>query len=418
MLGADDSQDSIVKWIRQRGLPLRGVFPDLPHADLAPLKRVLSGVQVVGAGESNHGTSDYQSFKHRLFRFLAEEMGFTAFALEASYSSCRAIDDYVVKGTGRLEDALTGQGYTVWDTLEMTALLAWMREYNQSPKTGLKKLRFFGLDISYNQRGRTNVLAYLQRHAPDRLAMAEKLFVAMAEEDGKWPGRTDHARVKEMLTEVQALAAFVRETGRKVPAAADPMDDAVWDMTVIEQWVISNSGGVDRTEWMGRNLNRLLDCYPGMKVLTSAFNNHVAHTPGTIGGLAKEKLGKSYYALGAEFGAGTFRVRTKDSDNFFSNYREITPGPAPERSVPWYLARSGKGSLLLDFREPSTRKAVADWIDKPQMMDKVAWSPQDDTLYKPYVMPESYDGIYFIDKIRPTRPTENGKVSARDRLRF
>ena len=80
------------------------------------------------------------------------------------------------------------------------------------------------------------MLAWLQRHAPDRLIAAQKLFVAMAEEDGKWPGRTDHARVKEMLADVQALAAFLRETGRKVAAGADPMDDAVWDMTVIEQW--------------------------------------------------------------------------------------------------------------------------------------------------------------------------------------
>lgn len=414
-----DLQDRVTKWIRQRALPVDGVSPDLPHRDLAPLKRVLADKQVVGIGESNHGTSEYQIFKHRLFRFLVQEMGFTAFALESSYSSCREIDDYVVKGTGRLEDVLTGQGYTVWDTLEMAALLAWMRTYNQSARPE-KKVRFFGLDISYNERGRKNVLAWLQRYAPDRVSTADILLGAMGEEDSKWPGRTDHARVKTVLADVQALAAFVRELGRKLPTPTDPMEDAVWDMTVIEQWVVSNSGGVDRSDWMGRNLSRLLDRYPGMKVMASAFNNHIAHTPGTIGGIAKEKLGNNYYSLGAEFGAGSFRVRMRDPDKFFSKYREITPAPAPEQSVPWYLARSGKGSLLLDFEEPSTRKAVTDWIEKPQIMHNTSWAPalNDDTNYKPYNVPESYDGIYFIDQIRPARPTANGEVAARDRLRF
>ena len=417
LFGDNDRQNSVVKWIRQRAFPLRGISPDLPHRDLVPMKQALADVQVVGIGENNHGASEYQIFKHRFFRFLVEEMGFTAFALEASYSSCKAIDDYVVKGTGRLEEVLTGQGYTAWDTLEMTALLAWMREYNRSAKPG-KQVRFFGLDISYNERGRKNVLAWLQLHAPDRAAAAETLLGAVGEEEYKWPGRTNADHVKAMLTDIQALASFVRETSKKVLPAADPMEDAVWDMTVIEQWVISNSGGVNRTEWMGHNLNRLLNCYPGIEVMVSAFNYHISHIPETTGGVAREKLGKGYYSLAAEFSSGSFRVRVKDADNFFSAYREVTPPPAPAQSVPSYLANSGKGSMLLDFREPTTRTEISDWIDKPQMMHAIPWSPTDNTFYKPYNMPESYDGIYFIDEIRPDRATVNGEIAARDRLRF
>jgi len=407
-----------MKWIRQRAWPLRGVSPDLPHRDLAPLKRAFAGVQVVGTGESNHGASEYQIFKHRLFRFLVEEMGFTAIAIEASYSSCKAIDDYVVHGTGRVEDALTGQGYTLWDTVEMVALLEWMREYNRSAKPA-RMVRFFGLDVAYNQRGRENVLAWLKRHAPDRASAAETLLGAMGEEEYKWPSRTNPARVKAMLADIQALAGFVRETGRKVPPVADPMEDAVWDMAVIEQWVIANAGGTGRGQWMGRNLNHLLDCYPGMKVLVSAFNSHIAHVPGSVGGLAREKLGKGYYSLAAEFGAGSFRVRMLDPDNFLSTYREITSPAAPERSVPWYLTRSGKGSLLLDFREPSTRKAIADWIEKPQTMHSTPWGfSADNKGYDHRNLSESYDGFFFIERIRPARPTPNGEVAARDRLRF
>ena len=415
--GDRDRRDPVVKWIRQRAWPLRGVSPDLPHRDLVPLKRAFAGVQVVGIGENNHGASEYQIFKHRLLRFLVEEMGFTAFAIEASHSSCKAIDDYVIHGTGRVEEVLTGQGYTAWDTVEMVALLEWMRGYNRSAKPG-RKVRFFGLDVAYNERGRKNVLSWLKQHAPDRVASAETLLGAMGEEEYKWPRRTNPEGVKAMLAGIQALAGFVRETGSTVPPAADPMEDAVWDMAVIEQWVIANSGGTGRGEWMGRNLTHLLDRYPGMKVLFSAFNSHIAHVPGSVGGIARERLGKGYYSLAAEFGAGSFRVRTVDSDSFFSAYREITPPAAPERSVPWYLARSAKGSLLLDFREPSTRTAIADWIEKPQTMHSTPWVPPDDKCYNPCNLPESYDGLFFIDRIRAARATPNGEAAARDRLRF
>lgn len=418
LFAEDERRDAVTKWIRQQAVPLAGVSPELPQGDLKPVKRILAGVQVVGVGENNHGASEYQVFKHRLFRFLVEEMGFTAFALEANHSSCKAIDEYIVNGTGRLEDVLTGQGYTVWDTVEMTALLKWMRAYNQSAKPE-KKLRFFGLDIAYNERSRKNVLAWLQQYAPEHASQGKAVLDAMGDEDDKWPGRTDHERVKAMLADIQALAAFVREKSKEVAGPANPMEDAVWDMTVIEQWARSNSGGPDRTQWMGENLNHLLDCYPGMKVLVSAFNSHIAHAPATIGGLAKEKLGKGYYSLASEFGSGSFRVRTKDPDNYFGAYREIMAAAAPEQSVPWYLTQSGKGSLLLDFREASSRKAVADWIEKPQIMHRASWSPlPDDDTVRRFNLADLYDGLYFIDRIRPTQATAHGEASARARYRF
>jgi erythromycin esterase len=412
-----DESDPILTWIRKQAWPLRGTSPDLLLNDLAPFKRAYPSVQVVGVGENNHGCSEYQAFKHGFFRFLVKEMGFKAFALESSYSSCRAIDDYVIHGTGRLEDVLTGQGYTAWDTLEMSALLSWMRDYNQSVSPE-QKVRFFGLDVSYNERGRKNVLAWLKHHAPDRVPKAETLLDSMGEEDQKWPARTNSARVKTLVPDIQALADSMREIGKNIPPPADPLEDAVWDMTVIEQWVVANSGGVGRAECMGQNLGHLLDCYPGIRVLVSTFNHHISTTAGTVGGLMRERLGKSYYSLAAEFGTGSFRVRSADGDHFFNAYREITPPPAPEQSVPWYLTQSEKGSLLLDLRERATIESVRTWIDKPEIMHSAVWAPTDARVYDSFNLPQLYDGIYFIDRIKPSRPTANGNVAARERLRF
>ncbi len=68
---------------------------------------------------------------------------------------------------------------------------------------------------------------------------------------------------------------------------------------------------------------------------------------------------------------------------------------------------------------PAKRISIADWIEKPQIMHSTPWVPAADNKgYNPRNVPESYDGIYFIERIRPTRATPNGEIAARDRLRF
>ena len=60
--------------------------------------------------------------KHRMVEYLVAEQGFTVFAFEANQPECRAIDDYVLHGTGNARAALGGV-FQVWYTEEVLAVI-------------------------------------------------------------------------------------------------------------------------------------------------------------------------------------------------------------------------------------------------------------------------------------------------------
>jgi erythromycin esterase len=85
---------------------LAGNDPTLPHDDLAPLDVIIGDARAIALGESTHTSGGYYKMKHRLFRYLAEELGFRAFAFETPWTDADIVADYVQTGTGNAETAV------------------------------------------------------------------------------------------------------------------------------------------------------------------------------------------------------------------------------------------------------------------------------------------------------------------------
>ncbi|MFG1945213.1 erythromycin esterase family protein [Nonomuraea sp. NPDC048826] len=151
----------VTGWLASRAIPLAGLDPRSPAADLEPLREVLDGVRVVGLGEATHGTREFFLLKHRLLRFLVEELGFTVLAMEASVSAAEALDAYVLGGPGDPERLLADLGFWTWHTREMLAVVEWMREHN---RTAMTKVRFAGIDPQFPAAS----LRWLRDHLGDR----------------------------------------------------------------------------------------------------------------------------------------------------------------------------------------------------------------------------------------------------------
>lgn len=169
-------EQEVLSWIQQSAIPIRHIEAGNGFSDLQSLKQVLKDVKVVGLGESTHGTREMFQVKHRLLEFLVTEMGFNAFALEASYAACQPINDYILHGKGDLTTVLTGQGYVVWDTEEIAELIGWMRAYNKKVPVE-KKVKFYGVDLSNNENGRKEILSYLNKVAPERVTVRNHSLV-------------------------------------------------------------------------------------------------------------------------------------------------------------------------------------------------------------------------------------------------
>jgi erythromycin esterase-like protein len=98
----------------------------------------------VSLGEATHGTREFFQLKHRMLEYLATEMGFTIFSIEANMPEAYRLNDYVLKGEGDPARLLSGMYFWTWNTEEVLDMIKWMREFNQS---GKGRVEFTGFDM-------------------------------------------------------------------------------------------------------------------------------------------------------------------------------------------------------------------------------------------------------------------------------
>ena len=132
------------EWVKARAIPLKTVVAGNGFDDLRPLARVIGNARIVSLGEATHGSREFFQLKHRMLEFLATEMGFTIFSIEANMPESYRLNDYVLNGTGDPASLLKGIYFWTWDTEEVLAMIRWMREFNASRRG---RVQFTGFDM-------------------------------------------------------------------------------------------------------------------------------------------------------------------------------------------------------------------------------------------------------------------------------
>ncbi|MEJ0039580.1 MAG: erythromycin esterase family protein [Gammaproteobacteria bacterium] len=109
---------------------------------------MIGNAHVVALTEAVHAATEPLEFRNKLFRYLVEEKGFTAIAIESGVVESRAVYDYVLGNRSDLPATLA-QGITwTFDQLPQNReLVEWMRDYNAKPGHA-RKIRFYGFDLS------------------------------------------------------------------------------------------------------------------------------------------------------------------------------------------------------------------------------------------------------------------------------
>ena len=106
----------------------RSLDPDAPLDDLAGLRGIVGDARVVAIGESAHYVPEFHLVRHRLLRFLAERLGFSAYALEAPFTAGRVIGDWIESGSGDIGAiAATAMPIRLGRVPELHDTLRWMR---------------------------------------------------------------------------------------------------------------------------------------------------------------------------------------------------------------------------------------------------------------------------------------------------
>ena len=408
--------------------PLDTVDPAAAFDDLDAVHEAVGDADVVGMGESSHGTREFFRWKHRLFRSLVEDRGVRLLGLEANFAATLAVNDFVVRGVGTSRDALSHDSlHESVRTESMLELVEWLRSFNDGRHPD-DRVRVHGIDVQHSRAAAERLEAYFERCDPDvlddvRLALdrlREPGFPDFSDEDAL--GGHLAARESVVATLGEALAeheeAYVESTAREEYELAERL---VWTVERgREQFDAIRAGRTDvganvriRDSAMAAQVLWLLRHVPADRMALWAHNAHLARDA-FGGGTVRHRqgvpsLGRNlasvgsvdYYALGLTLGGGTVAATYVPE----GEVREYEIQAPPEGSVPEVFGRVGEPAFFLDLSDRPADGALSGWLGTgPRQFDVVGGYEESPVNLVESDLRTQFDGLAFFEETTASRP--------------
>jgi erythromycin esterase len=403
-----------------RAIPIRTTDGDTTAVDLLPLRTLVGQARVVAYGEPTHGTHEPLAFRNRLFRFLVEQMGFTAIAIESGLTESEAIERYVAGGPGDLHEIVrNGISWGFGEFGENEDLIAWMRAYNANPAHS-RKLRFYGIDLSgagngafpYARRSVDAAVAGLQdrnRTIADSVRQQlNPLLERFSSDRYAQLSSTERTQIAAGLTKLAAALAATRSTNPD--GACDwPSRNVVVAQKVNRMLEVypppGPSPGIPpeafravsaRDSGMADNVRWALQCEGARgRLLVFAHNNHVMNGSLTGGPWSAFRV--------PPLAMGTFlRAGLGDSLVIIGSATADTAGGFPKTnadsiSVDFALSRVSASSFVLDLRPAKTSPAVWTWLSRARPLRSNV------TTHAIVTPATAFDAFVFFDSLTAAR---------------
>jgi erythromycin esterase len=378
-----------VSWLRSRAIPVATVEAENGFADLQPLEKLIGDARVVSLGEQTHGTREFFQMKHRVIEFLASEMGFTIFAIEANMPESYRVNDYILAGKGDPKELLKGMHFWTWNTQEVLDMIEWMRRFNES---GQGRILFTGFDMQFSSVASGIVREFLGKADPQ-----------FAPEAGRLLDRVDAASQRFSGTDEDVAAArqvFAHlESGREAYLARFARDEVEWaiqNSRITVQNMEALTGVTGRDVSMAKNVEWILDqAPPDAKIVLWAHNGHVSRSPGAMGSYLAQRFGKQMVVLGFAFDQGSYNAIGGDRE-----LRDWEALPPAVNAVESYLKSAGIPRFILDLRQVPAG-APASWLAQPRPFRSIgALAARCSSV--PTVVKELFDGLIWTDRTHPS----------------
>ena len=355
--------------------------------------------------------------KHRLTEFLAAEMGFTLFAIEANMPEAYRVNEYLLTGKGDPKERLRGMYFWTWDTREVLEMILWMRRFNES---GKGRIAFLGFDMQFGAVAMNNTRRFVAELEPGYSEALEAAYQGLSDYWGNadrrqaamaLPADEKSARARRAWSVVEHLEASRVSYLKK--ADAERVDRAIQDARVAAQAVeqAASGAGEYRDQCMAENVTWILDHVPkGSKIVLWAHNGHIARAPqGSMGSHLSKRYGAEMVVVGFAAHEGRYTaVRMKGG---LADSNELMP--SQPGSLEAHLHQTGRPRLILDLRKASRDAPESSWLRRPhdfRSIGALAMAGQ----FRPMVVPDAFDVLVYFDQTRATecfRVTAAGKPS-------
>ncbi len=410
-----------IAWLRDHAIPLATDQPGGDLADLAPLRDIVGDARIVALGEATHGTRQFFTMKHRLVEFLVREMGFTLFAMEASWPEAERIDGYVRGGTGNAAQLLRGMHFWIWDTVEVLDLIEWLRAYNQQRRAA-PAVGFSGFDMQYPRLAIDNLLTYMGRVEPaarDRFRAYYEGYLPHAAGEAMFDyfGLPAAAKIpiRDALQEAHDdLAA--RRAAYEAASSARDYAHALQSARLVVQaeafYAIGKGRGGEavRDRAMAENAAWLLEqAGPAAKIILWAHNGHVSAAPldtppgafRWMGTHLRRQYGDQLVAIGFTFYQGAFNAIDRITGRLEA-HRALPPPPDSYEAA---FRQADLPRLLLDLRDLPDDKRATRWLWGPRRLRDIGSGYDRGAAEEYYAwprLPEEFDAFIYLQDTTPS----------------
>ena len=390
--------------------------------DLLPLKPLIGASRVVALGEPSHGTHEPLALRNRLIRFLVEQMGFTAVALETSFTESYSVESFVAGGPGALRSTVHDNiSWGFGEFPENEELIQWIREYNADANHH-SKVRFYGVDLSGAQDGAfpqarravdfaINLLArgdsaaaqgLRQKLEPclDKFSTWNYPSMSSTERDGLVAGLTEiTAALERNRSGLISLSSEEEYEWALHSVVVACQLNHMFEVSPTSAWpgpgippdayraaAAHESGMADNVRWA------LEQEGPNGRIIVFAHNNHVMNAsmtggiwsafrqpPSAMGKYLRPMLGRDLVIIGGSSGATPGATQLKvDPDN-----------------IDAALAQVGLPRFIVDLRQARNDHAAFAWLSKPRALHSNI------ETFMTVTPAEAFDALYFTDNLTP-----------------
>lgn len=379
--------------------------------DLKQLDSYFKDVRVVGMGESTHGTHEFSTMRHRVFKYLVESHGFNTFFLEADYANCLRVNDYIHGKEDKIYDVVNEINLWPWMTEEMADLINWMKTYNtENPDN---QLNFIGVDM---QDFNSTV------YQIDQLRKKYKIIEAVSK-----PSNIS-TKSKNNKEKLETYIKYLNERKEVEFEKFNTADKTKYKILIrhLNQIIQSEANRKDfyfRNKKMGENILFHLESDTTMKGFFWAHNGHINKWVksknekkkkwiGFAGGYLKNALGDGYLSIGQDFDEGSFNAYYLDSNstNIIEGKRYTLSSISAPLSFEGSFAalyRNSPSPLFINFADFQDKykehkkyflihSIGALYIPRKHKQGKIQWG-----LYI-YNQLDSFDAVILIKKSTPT----------------
>ena len=384
-------------WLKENVISFNTAEPTGDNSDLEKLKAVIGNARIVSLGEGTHGTSEFFKMKHRITKFLAEEMGFTVFAIEANMPEARKVNEYILTGKGDPKKALAGLYFWTWNTQEVLDMIEWMRQFNAS---GKGRIEFRGFDMQTPTVAMDNVRGFIEKAEPSYSDSLNQIFSKIKEYNAelmKTQSRSGilYEPVYNLANQVFVHLRNHRTDYLKIIPEVE-VDFAIQDSRVILQSAqMFIQGKATRDQSMAENVEWMLDHTPSnTKIVLWAHNGHVCRCDYSMGGFLSKKYGKEMVVFGFGFHEGKY---TAVGNSGLGVYGTSVSQPG---SIEYAFHETGLPRFILDLRNVSA-SPLSSWLNNKLDMRSIGAMAMDYAFY-PTVVPNEYDAVIYFDRTNPS----------------